>query len=492
MNKTPDPADVVRDKVVPAAEELVASVAERVAPYAKEAVEQVSPVAQAAADRTVALVHAAAEKVAPLTHQAVEAVTPLAQQTREAVAPYAQQAADVVGPYAQTAADRVGPLAHSAAEAVAPYAALVREQGLKAGHDLADRLEPAYESAKEAAKEALSGARDKVTTDVLPAVGAAATSAAATATPLVAAAADRGKALVAGVRAEPPVVVVEQKKRGGWFRTLAIVAAAAGATYIVVRRLVGDRGSQWQTARPTTPYVPPTPAAPAPAATPARTTADAETDQQTGPSAHDTYRAADGAAEPDQPAEGGEAEVASTTSLYGVVGSGDEAGASDDTDAAAIHDRTEEIDQVAAVDDGDVTPATPASETSEVPGVSDQSRPSESDASGEGAHYAYSDEKLQTELETVEERAYEEPEDAVKVEQDPDAGLGPDAHPDRWDGIAGVYVGVEPPEGYQIKGNERSMKYHLPDSNSYARTIAQVWFASEEAAEQAGFTRAQH
>ena len=36
------------------------------------------------------------------------------------------------------------------------------------------------------------------------------------------------------------------------------------------------------------------------------------------------------------------------------------------------------------------------------------------------------------------------------------------------------------------------MKYHLPDSNSYDRTIAQVWFSSEEAAEQAGFSRAQH
>ena len=42
-----------------------------------------------------------------------------------------------------------------------------------------------------------------------------------------------------------------------------------------------------------------------------------------------------------------------------------------------------------------------------------------------------------------------------------------------------------------IKGNERSMKYHVPESAGYGRTIAEVWFNSEEAAQQAGFIRAQ-
>lgn len=53
------------------------------------------------------------------------------------------------------------------------------------------------------------------------------------------------------------------------------------------------------------------------------------------------------------------------------------------------------------------------------------------------------------------------------------------------------YVGSEPPEGYVIKGNERSRKYHVPDSGGYARTIADVWFNSEEAAQAAGFSKAQ-
>ncbi|MGJ3507375.1 sunset domain-containing protein [Enemella sp. A6] len=55
----------------------------------------------------------------------------------------------------------------------------------------------------------------------------------------------------------------------------------------------------------------------------------------------------------------------------------------------------------------------------------------------------------------------------------------------------GSYVGMEPPAGYDIKGNDRSMKYHVAGSDSYDRTIADVWFNSTEAAEAAGFTRAQ-
>lgn len=55
----------------------------------------------------------------------------------------------------------------------------------------------------------------------------------------------------------------------------------------------------------------------------------------------------------------------------------------------------------------------------------------------------------------------------------------------------GSYVGDEPPAGYTIKGNERSMKYHLPGTGGFERTIPDVWFNSEEAAKAAGFTRAQ-
>ena len=53
----------------------------------------------------------------------------------------------------------------------------------------------------------------------------------------------------------------------------------------------------------------------------------------------------------------------------------------------------------------------------------------------------------------------------------------------------GSYRGTEPPTGYDIKGNENSMKYHTPESPYYDQTNAEVWFNSEQAAEAAGFEK---
>lgn len=43
------------------------------------------------------------------------------------------------------------------------------------------------------------------------------------------------------------------------------------------------------------------------------------------------------------------------------------------------------------------------------------------------------------------------------------------------------------PVGFPIKGNRDSMLYHLPGGRWYKTTIAEVWFADEEAAVKAGF-----
>ena len=45
------------------------------------------------------------------------------------------------------------------------------------------------------------------------------------------------------------------------------------------------------------------------------------------------------------------------------------------------------------------------------------------------------------------------------------------------------------PEGFPIKGNASSMLYHLPGTAFYGRTIAEVWFATADDAEAAGFAR---
>jgi hypothetical protein len=56
-------------------------------------------------------------------------------------------------------------------------------------------------------------------------------------------------------------------------------------------------------------------------------------------------------------------------------------------------------------------------------------------------------------------------------------------------GSARVAAGAQAPAGYDIKGNEDSMLYHTPDSPSYKRTIAEVWFRDVPTAEAAGFHR---
>ena len=48
----------------------------------------------------------------------------------------------------------------------------------------------------------------------------------------------------------------------------------------------------------------------------------------------------------------------------------------------------------------------------------------------------------------------------------------------------------EAPEGFEIKGNEDSKKYHVPGSQWYDQTQPEVWFATAEDAEAAGFVPA--
>ena len=46
------------------------------------------------------------------------------------------------------------------------------------------------------------------------------------------------------------------------------------------------------------------------------------------------------------------------------------------------------------------------------------------------------------------------------------------------------------PEGYDIKGNAQSMKFHAPGGRWYDSTVAEFWFKSAEDAEAAGFLEA--
>ena len=75
--------------------------------------------------------------------------------------------------------------------------------------------------------------------------------------------------------------------------------------------------------------------------------------------------------------------------------------------------------------------------------------------------------------------------EAVALEKDTapaaeEGPYGPESHAPLADGSQ--------PEGFPVKGNADSMLYHVPGSSFYARTEAEVWFASAEAAEAAGFS----
>ncbi|GAA1188744.1 50S ribosomal protein L4 [Pseudonocardia alaniniphila] len=60
-----------------------------------------------------------------------------------------------------------------------------------------------------------------------------------------------------------------------------------------------------------------------------------------------------------------------------------------------------------------------------------------------------------------------------------EASFGPQSHAPLADGSQ--------PEGFPVKGDAEAKLYHVPGSSFYARTQAEVWFASAEAAEAAGF-----
>jgi hypothetical protein len=253
---------------------------------------------------------------------------------------------------------------------------------------------------------------------------------AAAGSPAVEEAKKRGKAAIAAAKGE--LELPKEKKKGRWLIGFAVFAALAGAAVIVVRKFLGSRDADWQAARPTTPYAPTKPTETADTTGTAATAPvvdamdDSGEDPQGGMSAHLLNLEADGAAVPDQPAEGGD---------------------------------IDESLETAAVGEAPVE-TTVAEDTSGGP-TADAEAPAEPIAVGD---------------------------EAVTLLDE--ATAAPEAAKPRYQG-EGVYVGSEPPEGFTIKGNERSMKYHVPESAGYGRTMAEVWFNSEDAAQQAGFVRAQ-
>jgi hypothetical protein len=460
VSKSSRRAEAARKQVAPAAEDFVHSAADRVGPLVHTAADRVGPLAQSAAtrvgplaqaaadrigvaadkvsplahstaDRLGPLAETAAERVGPITHGAADRLAPLANSAADRIAPFATGAVDRVSPYAQQAAGLVSPYAHQAAERIAPIATSAKQSGARVAQGAVEKVGPVLDDALERVSPAVAAARTKMAEEILPMLSEKLS--AASGSPVVIEAKKRGKAAVAAAKGE--LELPKEKKKGRWLIGFAIFAAVAGAAVVVVRKFLGSRDADWQAARPTTPYVPPKPAEAADKAGAADAVAaapvvggidDSGEDPQGGMSAHLLNLEADGAAVPDQPAEGRD---------------------------------IDETLETAAV--GEAPVETTVAE----------------DASGETA------------------AGGEAPAEPVAVGEEAvslldEATAGPEAPKPRYEG-EGVYIGSEPPEGFTIKGNERSMKYHVPESAGYGRTMAEVWFNSEEAAQQAGFVRAQ-
>ena len=469
MSKSSRRAEAARMQAAPAAEDFVHSAADRVGPLVHTAADRVGPLAQsaatrvgplaeaaadrigAAADKVSPLAHSAAERlgplaesaathVGPMTHGAADRLDPLAHSAADRIAPLANQALERVSPYAQQAVSRVSPYAQQAAERIAPIATSAKQRGARAAHDAVDKFAPVLDQALEKVSPAVEATRSKVSDEIVPKISEALSAAAGA--QVVAEATKRGKAVVAAAKGE---LEPAKQKKGGWVKWLLIAAGLVGIAVFLVRKFLGGKDADWQAARPTTPYAPPRPTetgtphagdtdATAPVdAVDVDAMDDAHEDPQGGMSAHMMNLQADGAAFPDQPAEGGDM---------------------DDSPA----------DATTPVDDAFAEAA--AKIGVDAPGEA---------ATGEG----------------LSDEGSAEP--AAGSDQDGALLTEPAADPEgasRYQG-EGVYIGSEPPEGFTIKGNERSMKYHVPESAGYTRTVAEVWFNSEEAATQAGFVRAQ-
>lgn len=79
---------------------------------------------------------------------------------------------------------------------------------------------------------------------------------------------------------------------------------------------------------------------------------------------------------------------------------------------------------------------------------------------------------------------------AAAVEPDPVEADGDTGEHPYGEGSHAPLADESMPDGYPIKGNADSMKYHQPDGRWYEKTVAEVWFTNAEAAEAAGFVEA--
>ena len=98
------------------------------------------------------------------------------------------------------------------------------------------------------------------------------------------------------------------------------------------------------------------------------------------------------------------------------------------------------------------------------------------------------DEKATTEAATDETKVEDTTTEAPAADVEVEESTSDDEHPYGEGSHAPLEDGSQP-EGFPIKGNANSMLFHEPETSHYTQTDADVWFATAEAAEAAGFSK---
>jgi large subunit ribosomal protein L4 len=129
-------------------------------------------------------------------------------------------------------------------------------------------------------------------------------------------------------------------------------------------------------------------------------------------------------------------------------------------------------------------PKSAAQKSSKKPSAPDEGSASDESDGGSSRSEAEASPDPKDGSSRIEAEASPDPKDGssrIEAEASPD-------HPE-WEGAVNALADGSQPEGYDIKGNADSMLYHTPGSRFYKQTAAEVWFATEEAAEAAGFSK---
>jgi large subunit ribosomal protein L17 len=142
-----------------------------------------------------------------------------------------------------------------------------------------------------------------------------------------------------------------------------------------------------------------------------------------------------------------------------------------------VTDEAERARRVQSSRQAEQPAATPAAATPDAAELAEEASEQALDAAAAAPEGSAAQDKALEAAETAQDAADAAVEESAATD---DAPYGEGSH-------APLADSDQAPAGFEIKGNADSMLYHVPGSAFYDRTVPEVWFASAEAAEAAGF-----